>query len=83
MVHTTYHFQYKDFFLEKSTLIILNLPLWDFSKGLQSGFKTAVVDEPSVLEPLKFYYMLWLYAFCPDENKLSSETLEAVLRQQP
>ena len=48
----TYHFQYKE---EKSALIILNLPLWDFSKGLKNEFETAVVDEPSVFEPLKFY----------------------------
>ena len=40
---------------ENSALIILNLPLWDFSKGLKNKFETAVVDEPSVFEPLKFY----------------------------
>ena len=51
-MHTTYHSQYKE---EKSALIILNLPLWDFSKGLKNEFETAVVDEPSVFEPLKFY----------------------------
>ena len=42
---------------EKLPLIILNLPLWDFSKGLKNEFETAVVDEPSVFEPLKFYCM--------------------------
>ena len=26
-----------------------------FSKGLKNEFKTAVVNEPSVFEPLKFY----------------------------
>ena len=26
-----------------------------FSKGLKNGFETAVVNEPSVFEPLKFY----------------------------
>ena len=26
-----------------------------FSKGLKNEFDTAVVDEPSVFEPLKFY----------------------------
>ena len=36
---------------------ILNLPLWDFSKGLKGEFETAVVNEPSVFEPLKFYCM--------------------------
>ena len=29
-----------------------------FSKGLKSEFETAVVNEPSVFEPLKFYCML-------------------------
>ena len=40
---------------KESPLIILSLPLGDFSKGLENEFETAVVDEPSVLEPLKFY----------------------------
>ena len=40
---------------EKSPLITLSLSLWDFSKGLKNEFETAVVDEPSVFEPLKFY----------------------------
>ena len=26
-----------------------------FSKGLKNEFETAVVNEPSVFEPLKFY----------------------------
>ena len=29
-----------------------------FSKGLKGEFRTAVVNEPSVFEALKFYYML-------------------------
>ena len=28
-----------------------------FSKGLKNEFETAVINEPSVLEPLKFYCM--------------------------
>ena len=28
------------------------------SKGLKNEFETAVVNEPSVFEPLKFYYSL-------------------------
>ena len=40
---------------EKSLLIILSLPLWDISKRLKNEFETAVVDEPSVFEPLKLY----------------------------
>ena len=39
----------------KSSLIIPNLQIWDFSKVLKNQFETAVVDKPSVLEPLKFY----------------------------
>ena len=46
-----YHFQYEEV---KSPLIILSLWLWDFSKGLKNEFETAVVNEPSVFEPLKF-----------------------------
>ena len=42
-------------FLSKSPLIILSLPLWDFSKGPKNEFEAAVVDEPPVFEPLKFY----------------------------
>ena len=30
---------------------------WIFSKRLKDEFDTAVVKEPSVFEPLKFYYM--------------------------
>ena len=39
----------------KSALIIPNLHLLDFSKRLKDKFETAVVNEPSVSEPLKFY----------------------------
>ena len=28
-----------------------------FSKGLKNEFETAVVNDPSVFEPLKFYFM--------------------------
>ena len=38
--------------------ITLNYPqpeLWNFSKGLKNEFETAVVNKPSVFEPLKFY----------------------------
>ena len=37
----------------KSPLIILNLQLWIFFQGTQNEFETAVVNEPSVFEPLK------------------------------
>ena len=32
-----------------------NLQLLDFFRGLKDEFETAVVNESSVLEPLKFY----------------------------
>ena len=32
-----------------------------FSKGLNDEFETAVVNEPSVFEPLKFYCILFIY----------------------
>ena len=32
----------------------------EFSKGLKNEFETAVVNESSVFEPLKFYCMLLL-----------------------
>ena len=40
---------------KKNSPFILNLPLWEFSKGLKNKFETAVVNESEVLEPLKFY----------------------------
>ena len=53
---------------KKTPLIILSLPLWDFSKGLKNAFETVVVDEPSVFGPLKFYYRYlqtcYLFAAC-------------------
>ena len=33
----------------------LLLQLWDCSKGLKNEFETAVVNEPLVPEPRKFY----------------------------
>ena len=42
----------------KSPLIIPNLQLWDFSQGLKNEFETAVVNEPPVFEPLKYYCIL-------------------------
>ena len=56
--------QYTFFQLKKrkSVLIILNLQLWDFfSKGIKNEFETAVVNEPSVFEPLKFY-CTWIFS---------------------
>ena len=45
--------------IRETPLIIPNLQLWGFfSKGLKNEFETAVVNEPSVFEPLKFYCTL-------------------------
>ena len=44
------------FFNMKTPSIIPNLQLcFFFHKGLKNEFETAVVNEPSVFEPLKFY----------------------------
>ena len=43
---------------ERNNLIILNLQLWDFSRGLKNEFETAVVNETSMFEPLKVYCIL-------------------------
>ena len=46
--------QYTIFNMKKENT--LNYPKSaDFSKGLRNEFETAVVNEPSVFEPLKFY----------------------------
>ena len=39
----------------KSPEIILNLQPWIFSEGLKNEFETAMVNEPSMFEPLKVY----------------------------
>ena len=51
-VHTRYHVQY-----EKENHIKLSqiCRYGSFSEGLKNEFETAVVNEPSVFEPLKFY----------------------------
>ena len=40
---------------KKTPLIIPNLQLCHFSKGLKNEFETAVVNKPPVFEPLKFH----------------------------
>ena len=34
-----------------------------FSKGLKNEFETAVVNKPSVFDPLKFYCIFTVYKF--------------------
>ena len=48
--------QYTIFNMNKKNIPILQL--WLCSKGLKNEFETAVVNEPSVFEPLKFYCIL-------------------------
>ena len=42
-----------------------------FSKGLKNEFETAVVSEPSVFEPLKFYCIL-IQETCGNFYKITS-----------
>ena len=51
----THNIPFSFFLKQKITIIILNLQAEDFSKGLMNEFETAVVNDPSVFEPLKFY----------------------------
>ena len=59
--------QYTIFNMNKKN--ILNYPksaaMGFFSKGLKNEFETAVVNEPSVFEPLKFYCNMSLLECTP------------------
>ena len=48
---------------QKITLNYPNLQLCDFFKGFKNECETAVVNEPSVFEPMKFYCILYLLTF--------------------
>ena len=50
--HIIYHFQYE---YEKVPKLSQICSYGLFSKGLKNEFETAMVNEPSVFEPLKFY----------------------------
>ena len=56
--------QYTIFNIKKK--ITLNYPMSATigfcSKGLKNKFETAVVNKPSELEPLKFYYIIVHYS---------------------
>ena len=41
-----------------------------FSKGLNNEFETALVKEPSVFEPLKFYCMSYDISQSPSKGRL-------------
>ena len=57
------------------TQIILNLQLRDFSKGFKNEFEIAVVKEPSVFEPLKFYSIMSHYWQLPSENSFETNDI--------
>ena len=75
-----YHFQYK----KKFTLIIPNLQFCDFSKGLKNELETAVANEPSVFEPMKFYCIMLNFdrkiqsLLVISKSKEASETLRDI-----
>ena len=50
--HTIYHFQYKR---ENTLNYHKSAAMECFPKGLKNEFETAVINESSVFEPLKFY----------------------------
>ena len=58
--------QYTIFNMKKKKITLnypKSAPMGFFSKGLKHGFETAVVNEPSVFEPLNVYctqvHILW------------------------
>ena len=61
IVHAIYHFQYE---IENRHKLTQICSYGIFSKGLKNEFETAVVNEPSVFEPLKFYCNV-IYNLCP------------------
>ena len=42
---------------------------WNFSNGLKNEFETAVINDPSVFKPLKFYCLLQYETFLHGANK--------------
>ena len=68
---TQYHFQYKK---ENHPKLSQICSYGIFSKGLKNEFETAVVDEPSVFEPLKFN---WNRLWPPDFIRVTDEALVA------
>ena len=55
---STHNIPFFNMKLRNTSKVIPNLQLWDFSKGFMNEFERAVVNEPSVFEPLKFYCTL-------------------------
>ena len=53
-----------------------------FSKGLKTEFETAVVFEPSVFEPLKFYCIIECYQYMANSVDLHPVPFNLDLRGQ-
>ena len=51
-------------FLLRKTKSHYIIPILQPRKGLKKEFETAVVNEPSVFEPLKFYCISQLLSVC-------------------
>ena len=51
------------FNMKKKNTLSQTCSYGNFSKGLKKEFETAVVNEPSVFEPLKFYCTVLTFGF--------------------
>ena len=49
--------------------IYLYLQLWKKFWGLKNEFEIAVVNEPSLFEPLKFYIYIYIYIYILSNNR--------------
>ena len=54
------------------------MQLFDFSKGLTIEFETAMVNKPSVFEPLKFYCILQVSDYATRSEILMSDYVKAM-----
>ena len=64
---STHNIPFSNIKKENHAEVFPNLKPRDFSSGLKNEFETAVVNEPSVFEPLKFYCISTNFKkiFCP------------------
>ena len=54
-----------------------------FPYGLKNEFETAVVNEPSVFEPLKFYCKSFAFCrYCYSVHRFSSDTFSYLIVQK-
>ena len=52
---STHNIPFSQYEKEKHPKLFQICSYWIFSKGLKNEFERAVVNQPSVFEPLKFY----------------------------